>query len=80
MNVTVLVHDTEPDEVGYWAEVLEMPGCVSQGETLDEMDANIREAIELWLDMGGNPVEAEGAETGPGLRTWRLFIEVPAVA
>jgi predicted RNase H-like HicB family nuclease len=47
MNVTVLVHDAE--EGGYWAEVPEFPGCLSQGETLDELERNIREAIEAWL-------------------------------
>jgi predicted RNase H-like HicB family nuclease len=47
MNVTVLVHDAE--EGGYWAEAPEFPGCVSQGETLDELERNIREAIEAWL-------------------------------
>lgn len=27
-----------------------LPGCWSQGETEDEAEANIREAIELWLE------------------------------
>ena len=81
MKVTVLVHDAEPDEGGYWAEVLEMPGCLSQGETLDEVDHNIREAIDLWLDMGGQPIEApEAVDSAPGLRAWRIFVEVPAAA
>ena len=31
---TVLIHDTEEDETGYWAEVPELPGCCTQGETL----------------------------------------------
>lgn len=47
MNVTVLVHDAE--EGGYWAEVPEFSGCLSQGNTLDELESNIREAIETWL-------------------------------
>ncbi len=34
--VTVLVHEAEDGETGFWAEVPELPGCVSQGETLDE--------------------------------------------
>lgn len=42
---TILVHKCEEGETGYWAEVTEMPGCVSQGETLDELRANIQEAM-----------------------------------
>ena len=41
---TVEVHQAE--EGGYWAEVAELPGCVSQGETIEELRRNIREAIE----------------------------------
>lgn len=44
---TVLVYAAE--EGGFWAEVPQLPGCVSQGETLDELDANICEAIDACL-------------------------------
>lgn len=47
---TVLVHDTEEDETGYWAEVLELPGCCTQGETLDEIKVNVQDAIECILE------------------------------
>jgi len=40
----VVIHEAE--EGGYWAEVPGFPGCVSQGETLEEVRANIREAFE----------------------------------
>jgi predicted RNase H-like HicB family nuclease len=45
----VLIHNVE--EGGFWAEVPSLPGCVSQGETLEELRANIREAIEGWLSV-----------------------------
>ena len=48
MKFKVIIHEAE--EGGYWAEVPAVPGCFSQGETLDEMLANIREAIECHLD------------------------------
>ena len=48
---TVLVHDTEEDEIGYWAEVVELPGCCTQGETLDEVKVNIQDAIEGFLEI-----------------------------
>ena len=47
MKLKVLVHPAE--EGGFWGEVPALPGCVSQGETLEELRVNIREAIEGWL-------------------------------
>ena len=47
-SYTVVVHEAE--EGGYWGEVLELPGCVSQGETIDEFRRNIREALEAVLE------------------------------
>lgn len=41
------------DEGGYTATVPSLPGCISEGETVDESMANIQEAIELYLE----PVE-----------------------
>jgi predicted RNase H-like HicB family nuclease len=49
MRYTIVIHD-EPTG-GYWAEVPALPGCVSQGETLAELKANIREAIEGYLEV-----------------------------
>ena len=41
---------------GYWGEVPALPGCYSQGETVDELLANLREAIagvfEVMKDEG----------------------------
>ena len=47
---TMEVHEAE--EGGYWAEVLELPGCVSQGETLEELRENIAEAIQAVTESG----------------------------
>ena len=58
MKLKVLVHPAE--EGGYWAEVPALPGCVSEGDSLDETLANIREAAEGWLE-----VSAERAESDP---------------
>ena len=49
-KVTAVIHEGEPDEGGYWAEIPAMSGCYSQGDTLEEMKANIREAAEGWLE------------------------------
>ena len=48
MNYQVIIHDAE--EGGYWAAVTGMPGCYSQGETLAETKANIREAAMAWME------------------------------
>ena len=47
-SYTVILYEAE--EGGYWGEVLELPGCVSQGETIDEFRHNIREALEAVLE------------------------------
>ena len=48
MKYRVLI---ERDEDGvYVVEVPALPGCVSQGRTRDEALANIREAIELYME------------------------------
>ncbi|MCX5885089.1 MAG: type II toxin-antitoxin system HicB family antitoxin [Proteobacteria bacterium] len=42
----------EQDESGYYvAEVPALPGCFSQGKTYEEAIANIKEAIEGWLEV-----------------------------
>jgi predicted RNase H-like HicB family nuclease len=38
------------DEGGFTATVPVLPGCVSEGETVEEAMANIREAIGLYLE------------------------------
>lgn len=35
---------------GYVAEIKDLPGCLTQGETLEETMTNINEARELWLE------------------------------
>jgi len=49
VKLRVVVHSAE--EGGFWAEVPALPGCVSEGETLAETLANIREAAEGWLEV-----------------------------
>ncbi len=50
----------EPDETGgYVVSCPSLPGCVSQGETWEETLANIKEAIELYIEDlidAGEPV------------------------
>ena len=47
MKLKVIVREAE--EGGYWAEIPAIPGCVTQGETFDELLGNIYEAVEGCL-------------------------------
>jgi predicted RNase H-like HicB family nuclease len=48
MEISIIVHAAE--EGGYWAEVPALPGCATQGESLQELLRNIAEAVEGWFD------------------------------
>lgn len=48
-GLSACVHAAE--EGGYWAEVPALPGCLTQGETLDEIVENLNDAIEGWLSV-----------------------------
>ena len=48
-NYAVVIH--EDPEGGFWGEVPALPGCYSQGETVEELKHNIREAIEGVLEV-----------------------------
>ena len=56
MKLKVVVHEAE--EGGYWAEIPSIPGCATQGETFDELLANIYEAVEgcLSVDIQDIPI------------------------
>lgn len=49
MKIKIVIHDAE--EGGLWAEVPALPGCATQGETMDELMFNLREAIEGCLSV-----------------------------
>jgi predicted RNase H-like HicB family nuclease len=57
MKFRVLVHTAE--EGGYWAEVPALPGCVSEGDTLEEVLSNIREAAEGWIEVASERIDAD---------------------
>lgn len=48
-DYSVIIHDDE--EGGYWVEVPALPGCYSQGESVDDALENVREAIALYLEV-----------------------------
>jgi predicted RNase H-like HicB family nuclease len=40
----------DSEDGGYVAEIKDLPGCLTQGETLEEVVENINEARELWIE------------------------------
>ncbi len=56
-----------PGEDGYWvAECPSLPACISQGKTKEESVANIKEAIELYIEVlkeEGRPIPEDNLET-----------------
>jgi predicted RNase H-like HicB family nuclease len=57
------------DEGGYTVYVPSLPGCVSEGNSRDEALANIREAVELYLE----PVDDDG-DMGEGIEIEELTV------
>ena len=46
----------------FWAEVPALPGCVSEADTLEELGANVREAIDGWIDAGNDRAPEPGPD------------------
>jgi predicted RNase H-like HicB family nuclease len=49
-KLTAIVHRGEPDEGGFWATCLEVPGANGQGETKEECLEDLKNAIRLLLE------------------------------
>jgi predicted RNase H-like HicB family nuclease len=52
MKIKAIIHPAE--EGGYWAEVPALPGCITEGDTMEEVVANLKDAIEGWLDVANS--------------------------
>lgn len=48
MNIDIVLHK---EGNGYWAEVPALKGCYSQGDTIEELKENIKEAITAWFSV-----------------------------
>ncbi len=58
MRIKAVIHPA--GEGGFWAEVPALKGCYSEGDTLEETLANIREAAEGWLEVAAEQTQATG--------------------
>ena len=49
IKLKVIIHEAE--EGGYWAAVPAIPGCATQGDSLEEILQNLYEAVEGCLSV-----------------------------
>jgi predicted RNase H-like HicB family nuclease len=57
MKIKAIIHQAE--EGGYWAEVPALPGCITEGDTLEEVLDNLKDAIEGWLEVANESRQPE---------------------
>lgn len=70
MELEVVIHqDAESD--GYWAQVVQLPGCFAAGHTLEELEESLQEAVLLYLEdaQEGEPFSSDHVEA---VRRYRL--------
>ena len=60
MKIKAIIHEAE--EGGFWAEVPALPGCSTQGESLEDLTENLKDAIALWLDVGEDEIEPQSTD------------------
>ncbi len=52
MKIRAIVHPAE--EGGYWAEVPGLPGCITEGDTIEEVIINLKDAMVGWLEVANS--------------------------
>ena len=67
MKIKAIIHEAE--EGGFWAEVPSIEGCVTQGDTFEELLANLYEAVEGCLS-----VEIAPATLDPSARVMEIAV------
>ncbi len=72
MTFQVIVHDAE--EGGFWAEVPALPGCATQGETLEELEFNIKDAITGCLAVSEEEFSRERFTASGNLRVLEVAV------
>lgn len=57
MKIIAIVHPAE--EGGGWAKVPALPGCIAEGDTMEELIANLKDASEGWLEVANSQETAD---------------------
>jgi antitoxin HicB len=64
LSLKYAVSIEEAPEGGYFIQIKDLPGCMSQGETIEEALENIEEARQLWMESmyeDGNEIPLPGS-------------------
>ncbi len=67
---TAIIHRGEPNEGGFWATCLEVPGANGQGETREQCLRNLSQAIQLMLETE----REEALRLDPNAETTELIV------
>ncbi|MGK7903609.1 MAG: type II toxin-antitoxin system HicB family antitoxin [Hormoscilla sp.] len=76
LNYPITVYP-DMEEGGYVAEIKDLPGCLTQGDTLEETVNNIAEARQLWIETvydSGRDIPLPSTETD---YSGKLLLQMP---
>jgi|GEM_PF-1409459 len=59
MKSRAIVH---PAAGGYWTKVPALPGCMTEGDTMEKVIANLKDTLEDWLDVANRCQKAAGTK------------------
>jgi antitoxin HicB len=60
-----VIRDSDEENPGWVARVVELPGCITQGDTFEELGEMIHDAMRGWISVAvedGMPVPEPGPE------------------
>ncbi|MCB1081774.1 MAG: type II toxin-antitoxin system HicB family antitoxin [Chlamydiia bacterium] len=60
----------------YWAQCIELEGCITQAKTLKELDANMQEALNLYIQEPEDSADLAPLPK-PSIRKTKNIVEVP---
>ncbi|MGA3066235.1 MAG: type II toxin-antitoxin system HicB family antitoxin [Tepidisphaeraceae bacterium] len=81
LKYTVLIHPGENGEGSFWVEVPALPGCYTQGKTVEQCMERAREAIEGYLESLaklGEPIPEEPEREDAVIGKVQVRLRVPA--
>ena len=73
MKLKIIVHPAE--DGGFWAEVPAIQGCATQGETMEELLANLHDAVDACLSVDLETIDISENDKVLELVLWNLFQE-----
>ena len=59
MKIKAIIYTA--DEGGYWAAVPALPGCITEGDTKEEVLSNLQDAIQGWLEVANESQQPDTA-------------------